>query len=301
MPPHVADTARASGCGKPGRALDARRPRRRGPTRERIATPFQVRLAVRGDLVAAVRQLVAEQLGERVVGELRLLQADDVRPPLVEPRQQPRHPLLERVDVPGRDAHGLHGTGTARAPPRAPSRARRRLGNPLASWRSAASSPARPGLRVRGATRSRAQHDARLAGEQTSQPAREVAGWGRAQGVRHHRQPVAHGGRLVVDDVEDSGRALLEREDRGRGRVIAVDERRDPASVAHDRELALADPRHPVVPAVEAAVAKPRARGRYRLSACWPSSAREAIHGASAVASSACLGSNRTGARDVLP
>jgi hypothetical protein len=60
---------------------------------------------VRRDLVAAVRQLVTEQLGERVVGDLRLLQAHDIRPPLVEPRQQPRHALLQRVDVPGGDPH----------------------------------------------------------------------------------------------------------------------------------------------------------------------------------------------------
>ena len=42
------------------------------------------------DLVAAVGQLGAEQLGERVVGELGLLQADDVRLPLVQPGQEPR-------------------------------------------------------------------------------------------------------------------------------------------------------------------------------------------------------------------
>ena len=61
---------------------------------------------MRRDGVAAVCELGAEQLGELVVGELGLLQADDVRLPLVEPRQQPRQPLLDRVDVPRRDAHG---------------------------------------------------------------------------------------------------------------------------------------------------------------------------------------------------
>jgi hypothetical protein len=67
------------------------------------------RLAVRRHLVAAVRQLVADDLAERVVAELRLLQADDLGPPLVEPRQEPRHALLDGVDVPGRDAHGVRG------------------------------------------------------------------------------------------------------------------------------------------------------------------------------------------------
>ena len=64
------------------------------------------RLAVGGDLVPAPLELVAEQLRELVVGELRLLQADDVGLPLVEPWQQPRHALLDRVDVPRRDPHG---------------------------------------------------------------------------------------------------------------------------------------------------------------------------------------------------
>ena len=76
------------------------------PTRERIATPFHCGLAVRRELVAAAAELVAEQLGEGLVGELGLLQADDVGLALVQPRQQPRHALLDRVDVPGRDPHG---------------------------------------------------------------------------------------------------------------------------------------------------------------------------------------------------
>src|SRR5215212_8322414 len=63
-------------------------------------------LAMSGDLVAAPGQLVAEQVRKRIVGELRLLEADDVRLPLVEPRQQARHALLQRVDVPGGDPHG---------------------------------------------------------------------------------------------------------------------------------------------------------------------------------------------------
>ena len=63
------------------------------------------RLAVRRDGVAALLELGAEKLGELVVGELGLLQADDVRSPLVQPRQQSRRPLLDRVDVPRRDPH----------------------------------------------------------------------------------------------------------------------------------------------------------------------------------------------------
>jgi hypothetical protein len=40
------------------------------------------------DRVAARGQLVAEQLSEGVVGELRLLQAEDVGSAVVQPRQQ---------------------------------------------------------------------------------------------------------------------------------------------------------------------------------------------------------------------
>src|SRR5215218_9639934 len=70
-------------------------------------------LAVNCDGIPAVAELVAEQVEERIVCELGLLQTDHVRPPLIQPRQQPRHALLDRVDVPGRDSHRLHGTGTA--------------------------------------------------------------------------------------------------------------------------------------------------------------------------------------------
>jgi hypothetical protein len=57
---------------------------------------------VRCDGIAAAGELVAEQVDERVVCELRLLQADDIRLALIQPRQQPRHALLDGVDVPGR-------------------------------------------------------------------------------------------------------------------------------------------------------------------------------------------------------
>jgi hypothetical protein len=68
------------------------------------------RLAVDGDLVVARGELGPEQLGERGVGELGLLQAHHVGLALVQPRQQPRDALLDRVDVPGRDPHALHVT-----------------------------------------------------------------------------------------------------------------------------------------------------------------------------------------------
>ena len=91
------------------RARRARRRRRRA--RRARGSPRRSRSPRRArDLVAALGELLAEQLGEGVVGELGLLQADDVRLPLVQPRQQPRQALLDRVDVPGRDPHRTHGS-----------------------------------------------------------------------------------------------------------------------------------------------------------------------------------------------
>jgi hypothetical protein len=52
-------------------------------------------------------ELAAEQIDERLVCKLGLLQADDVRPALVQPRQQARYALLDRVHVPGRDSHPI--------------------------------------------------------------------------------------------------------------------------------------------------------------------------------------------------
>jgi hypothetical protein len=72
------------------------------------------------DGIPTVSELVAEQVEERIVSELGLLQADHIRPPLIQPRQQPRHALLHRVDVPGRDSHRPHGIGTADGAPRQP-------------------------------------------------------------------------------------------------------------------------------------------------------------------------------------
>jgi hypothetical protein len=47
---------------------------------------------VKRHLITAARQLVAEEFIECFVAELCLLQADDIGPALVQPRQQARHP-----------------------------------------------------------------------------------------------------------------------------------------------------------------------------------------------------------------
>ena len=93
--------------------LGVREARRAGESRHHVVEsgaredgdPVPRRLTVDGDGVPALGQLLAEQLEERVVGELGLLQAHHVRAPLVEPRQQSRHALPDRVDVPGRESH----------------------------------------------------------------------------------------------------------------------------------------------------------------------------------------------------
>src|SRR5918994_6210328 len=75
--------------------------------------PVPGRLAMSSDLVAAIRELFPENLSQRIVSQLGLLKANDVRPPLIEPRQEPRNALLERVDVPSREPHGFHGSHPA--------------------------------------------------------------------------------------------------------------------------------------------------------------------------------------------
>ena len=91
-------------------------------------------LTVSGCFVAPLLELVVEQLGECVVGKLRLLQADHVRLPLVEPWQEPGHALLDRVDVPGGDSHRRHAIGVVSAAARGGLGCRRR--RPSASARS---------------------------------------------------------------------------------------------------------------------------------------------------------------------
>jgi hypothetical protein len=66
--------------------------------------------------------------------------------------------------------------------------------------------------------------------------------WRCTEHLCEHRQPDTNRGRLVIHDVVDAGGLReLEREHRRRCRVVEVDKGCDPATVAHDRELALPD------------------------------------------------------------
>jgi hypothetical protein len=76
-----------------------------GSREDRDAIPG--RLAMKGDLISAAGEIAAEELHERVVRDLRLLKTDDVRLAIVEPRKQSRDTLLDRIDVPGSDPHGV--------------------------------------------------------------------------------------------------------------------------------------------------------------------------------------------------
>ena len=106
-------------------------------------------------------------------------------------------------------------------------------------------------------------HDRGVARDQPREPARDAARRLCPQHLREHRQPLAHRGGLVVDDVVDARSAVLERQHGRRRGVVQVDEGEDAAPVADDRELPLADRLdQPVVRgAVEAAVAQGDAAG----------------------------------------
>ncbi len=75
--------------------------------------PVPSGLAISSDLIAPISELIPEYLSQRVIRQLGLLKTNNIRPPLIEPRQKPRHALLERVDIPGGDAHGPQGTHLA--------------------------------------------------------------------------------------------------------------------------------------------------------------------------------------------
>ena len=104
-PAQVAATARASWWGKPGAPGKPRYDVLEADPRE-DRDPVPLGLPVGGGLIAAAGQLLAQQLGEGLVGELGLLQADHVGAAFLQPRQQPPDTLLDRVDVPGRHPHG---------------------------------------------------------------------------------------------------------------------------------------------------------------------------------------------------
>jgi hypothetical protein len=95
-------------------------------------------------------------------------------------------------------------------------------------------------------------------GDQPREPQRNTARCPGAERLRERRQPLAHRGGLVVDDVVQAGSVVSEREHGRGGGVVQVDERGDAAAITDDRELPLAHgPDQPVVGgAVEAAVAK---------------------------------------------
>ncbi len=103
-----------------------------------------------GGLISAPVKLGAEELDERLVGQLGLLEADDVGSALVQPRQQAREPLLDRVDVPGGHAHD----GPTVAPPGpsidSPAVRERILGSAAALL--AAAAVAAPGARAASTT-----------------------------------------------------------------------------------------------------------------------------------------------------
>src|SRR5262249_56402925 len=71
--------------------------------------------------------------------------------------------------------------------------------------------------------------------------------------------PIGRRRRLVIDDVVDAPGPLLNGGDRGLGRVLDVDETKDPGAVAEDRALLLA--RLPL--GLVAAVARPPRRAPF--------------------------------------
>jgi hypothetical protein len=75
------------------------------------------------DLIAAIAELITKNLGKSIISQLGLLKTNDIRLPLIEPRQKPQHALLERIDVPGGEAHTPQGN----VPPR--TRKRRPVGS----------------------------------------------------------------------------------------------------------------------------------------------------------------------------
>ena len=65
-------------------------------------------LAVNGDVVAKALDL---QGGKRLVLAFQFLKTDHIRFGFLEPGEKMFKPLLDRIDVPGGDAHGLVSDG----------------------------------------------------------------------------------------------------------------------------------------------------------------------------------------------
>ena len=201
----MAETARASGCGKPGAPGG---PRRRRPARRARGSRRRSTAARRGrrPRIRAPRA-PGEQLGERVVGELRLLQAHDVGLPLVQPRQQPRQPLLDRVDVPGRDPHLPHATALSSGRGRAtalpwPRRASWRAGSRCRVARRKASARRRAAARSRVRQESSDVRVGATAGT-TPKPIRL-----RRRSQRLSSQWSANGSSLNARHLDPAGRAV---------------------------------------------------------------------------------------------
>ena len=101
------------GVGEPGRVADAGgdvlEPTGRGPRRRRSTAPRRGgRPRTRARTAPHPEQRVERAVGREAGGA-----ADDVGTALVEPWQQARQALLDRVHVPGRDPHGRYGSGAA--------------------------------------------------------------------------------------------------------------------------------------------------------------------------------------------
>ena len=114
IPPQLADTARASGRGKPGASA---RPdtASSSPTRERIATPFHCRLAVTGRR-RSHGSASSSPSSSANASSASLVSCRQTTSGCrsIQPRQQSGHSLLDRVHVPGRYSHGTHAIGLAR-------------------------------------------------------------------------------------------------------------------------------------------------------------------------------------------
>jgi hypothetical protein len=97
------------------------------------------------------------------------------------------------------------------------------------------------GLRVRRPADAGHHDDARFAGEQPADEARDAHRLLGAELVSQCRQPLRDGSGIIVDHVEDTATAVLDRRRRRLRRIGDVDEGPHPGTVPDERELAPAD------------------------------------------------------------